>query len=240
MAYRLTRVGTLGALLLFLFVSSAGAQIFKGTPKIGKIDTNRWELLEDLYFIDKDGETWKAPIGYKTDGASIPWPLWSIIGSPFTGDYVGAAIIHDVYCDLKSRDWKLVHRTFYDAMIADKVPVAQAKIMYFAVYRFGPKWVVDKTISCPIGYACGAGSPPLKATVEARPVLNVDEMQQAKKKIESENLDLAEIEHLAEDGLFSMSSELNVTGKETNSAGQVRHLNEKSAAPFLREVLVPN
>ena len=240
MAYRLIRVGSAAALLFSQFVSLAGAQQFEGTPKIGKIDTYRWELLDDLYFFDKQGETWKAPKGYKTDGASIPRPLWSIIGSPFTGDYVGAAIIHDVYCDLKSRDWKLVHRTFYDAMIADKVPVLQAKIMYFAVYRFGPKWVVDKTISCPIGFNCGAGSPPLKATVEARPVPNVDEMQQAKKKIESENLDVADIERLAEDGLFSMSSDLNLTGEETDSAGKVRQLNETSTAPFLRELLAPN
>jgi hypothetical protein len=51
----------------------------------------------DITYTAKDGEIWFAPKGYKTDGASIPPIFWPIIGFPFTGYYVSAAIIHDVY-----------------------------------------------------------------------------------------------------------------------------------------------
>src|SRR3954451_307848 len=82
----------------------ACAQNFEGRAAITQIDDHLWELTEDLFYHDASKWIWKAPKGYRTDGASIPWPLWSFVGSPFTGRYVKAAIIHDVYCDLKSRD----------------------------------------------------------------------------------------------------------------------------------------
>jgi hypothetical protein len=59
----------------------------------------KMELLEDFSFTDPAGKIWSAPAGYKVDGASIPRPLWSLVGSPYTGDYRRASIVHDKACD---------------------------------------------------------------------------------------------------------------------------------------------
>jgi hypothetical protein len=53
---------------------------------------------------------------------------------------VKAAVIHDYWCKIKSRSWENVHRIFYEAMLTDGVPEAQAKAMYLAVYYRGPRW----------------------------------------------------------------------------------------------------
>jgi Protein of unknown function (DUF1353) len=66
--------------------------------------------------------------------------LWSVIGSPFTGKYRDASVIHDYYCDIRARPWPSVHRVFYDAMIVSGVSVSRAKLMYAAVYFAGPRW----------------------------------------------------------------------------------------------------
>jgi hypothetical protein len=56
------------------------------------------ELLKPFTYCDPDGKPWVAKAGATIDGASIPQPLWSIVGSPFTGDYRRASIVHDVAC----------------------------------------------------------------------------------------------------------------------------------------------
>lgn len=78
-----------------------------------------------------------------TDGASIPkWAHW-LIGRPYEGAYLKAAIIHDHYCYKENhvRSWRDTHLMFYDAMVDSGVPLTKAKVMYFAVYLAGPKWV---------------------------------------------------------------------------------------------------
>jgi Protein of unknown function (DUF1353) len=98
------------------------------------------ELLEEFGFLDRYGSRWMVPKGTRVDGASIPQPLWSIIGSPFTGKYRDASVVHDYYCDVRLRPWGDVHRVFYEAMIVSGVSLARAKIMYSAVYFAGPRW----------------------------------------------------------------------------------------------------
>lgn len=78
-----------------------------------------------------------------TDGASIP--LWAqpIIGDAYDPSYLKAAIVHDHYCyrENRVRSWRETHRMFYDALVDIGVDGTKAKIMYFAVYLGGPKWV---------------------------------------------------------------------------------------------------
>jgi hypothetical protein len=63
-----------------------------------------FELVNDLTYIDPKGREWYAQHGLITDGASIPQFLWSVIGSPYTGNYRRAAIIHDYYCTNNFRE----------------------------------------------------------------------------------------------------------------------------------------
>jgi hypothetical protein len=100
------------------------------------------KLLKDYRYEDPAKDIWKANKDFVSDGASIPRPLWPIIGSPLTGRYRNAAIIHDYYCSIKSRAWRDTHRAFFFAMRANGVSAVHARTMYYAVLAYGPRWVV--------------------------------------------------------------------------------------------------
>jgi hypothetical protein len=102
-------------------------------------DGRKVTLIEPFAFVDPAGEEWNVPAGAKTDGASVPAALWALY-PPFTGSYRSAAVIHDYYCDNKERTWQDTHKVFYYAMRAAKVDETTAKVMYSAVYLFGPRW----------------------------------------------------------------------------------------------------
>jgi hypothetical protein len=116
---------------------------FIGTLVLEDIDETagrNFKLREPFAYRDPDGLVWEAKAGTVIDGASIPRPLWTIVGSPYTGLYRRASVIHDYYCMTRERQWEAVHKAFYDAMITAGVGPQQAKLMYYAVYRFGPRW----------------------------------------------------------------------------------------------------
>jgi hypothetical protein len=69
--------------------------------------------------------------------------LWSLTGSPFSGKYRKAAVIHDYYCEERVRSWEATHKMFWEAMLAAGVGEKKAEIMYSAVYLHGPRWQED-------------------------------------------------------------------------------------------------
>jgi len=101
-------------------------------------------LLDDFGYVDPGKITWKAPKGHKIDGASIPPVFWSFIGGPFEGKYRNASVVHDYECDVKQRPWRTVHRMFYNASRCGGVEATKAKVMFAAVYHFGPRWGTEK------------------------------------------------------------------------------------------------
>ena len=114
---------------------------FVGTVQVEWLDDGRkMQLLADYAYIDQNGKTWSAPKGSEVDGASTPRVFWSFIGGPYEGKYRNASVVHDVACDKKLEDWRAVHRMFYNACRCGGVEQLQAKIMYGAVYHFGPRW----------------------------------------------------------------------------------------------------
>jgi hypothetical protein len=138
------------ALVLVTASSGAGAQngnkefgYFVGTVVTKWITPDReMELVEDFAYVDPAGVTWRSPKGSVIDGASIPRPLWSLIGSPFTGAYRNASVIHDVACERRTRTSTETHLMFYYALLAGGVELKQAKMMFAGVYHFGPWWNV--------------------------------------------------------------------------------------------------
>lgn len=103
-------------------------------------DGRRMTLAEPFQFIDRRDRKWSVPRGVAVDGASIPQVFWSVIGGPFEGRYRNASVIHDYYCDTKSRRWQDVHQVFYEAMLSSGVKASTAYLMYKAVEQFGPRW----------------------------------------------------------------------------------------------------
>lgn len=116
-----------------------------------------FELMKDFTFVDPEKRIWTTPKGTKINGASIPGPLWSIVGSPMTGKYREASVIHDYFCEKKQRPWEQTHKVFYDAMMANKVDPYTGRLFYFAVYRFGPRWDYPISGDCKPGTRCLAG-----------------------------------------------------------------------------------
>jgi hypothetical protein len=103
-------------------------------------DGNSMILMNNLSYEDQKGKVWLAPSGTWTDGASIPRAFWTMVGSPFNGEYRLPAVIHDVYCVSRSEPSKDVHWMFYLACRAVNVPEWRAKLLYYAVEWFGPEW----------------------------------------------------------------------------------------------------
>jgi Protein of unknown function (DUF1353) len=103
-------------------------------------DGRNIQLINDMTFIDEAGTNWLVPADSVVDGASIPRPFWSLIGGPLEGKYRDASIVHDFYCDRRTRTWEATHRVFYEAMIVSGVETSKAKIMFFAVWWMGPRW----------------------------------------------------------------------------------------------------
>lgn len=146
-------------------------------------DGRSMTLTQPLRYIDPKNVDWVAPEGSTVDGASIPKIAWSIIGGPFEGKYRAASVIHDVACVEQNRPWKDVHYTFYTAMRASKVPESKAKVMYAAVYHFGPRWPTPtqvryatsttKTTNVCIGKIFGIGSGCIELPRTSTPVEGV-------------------------------------------------------------------
>ena len=103
-------------------------------------DGRTMSLAQPYAFVDTHCTRWDVPKYAVVDGASIPQILWSGIGGPFEGKYRNASVIHDWYCAVRRRSWQSVHLMFYDAMIASGVSKGLADLMYFGVYRGGPRW----------------------------------------------------------------------------------------------------
>lgn len=111
-------------------------------------EDRQMRLADAFSFTDARGTTWMAPKDALVDGASIPRALWSVIGSPYTGDYRRASIVHDVACveagsDRKKR--RAADRMFYRACRAGGCSIWQAIVLYLGV-RIGaaapdvPEW----------------------------------------------------------------------------------------------------
>ena len=184
-------------------------------------DGRLMQVGEPFGFIDKAKKRWLVPVDTKVDGASIPQPLWALVGSPFTGKYRDASVVHDYYCDTRSEPWRDVHRLFYNAMRVSGVSKYLAKLMFAAVYFAGPRWAdkvvhnvrlpatddpsllprealapVDLGVQSPVDVGVGfthkfLGSGNEICSTEGKAYLNLEKIQ---KLIESEDPSVAEIE----------------------------------------------
>lgn len=158
---RTVRVGirfiarTLAGCALLALTQLAWAAGFTGDLVLKvKKDGEHFELAQDFAFEDAQRRIWSVPKGTLIDGASIPRPLWTLVGSPMTGKYREASVIHDHFCDNKRRPWEQTHQVFYDAMVANGVDSATSRLFYFAVYRFGPRWDYSVSGYCKPGTKC--------------------------------------------------------------------------------------
>ena len=136
--------------LAILVIVSSGASASNWGTYQGVVEA-RWgddgrtmTLLSDFAYMSPENKLWLAPVDSVVDGASIPRIFWTDIGGPFAGKYREASVIHDVACEERKEQWEEVHGAFYTAMRASGVKALKAKIMYAAVYHWGPRWEIKK------------------------------------------------------------------------------------------------
>jgi hypothetical protein len=110
---------------------------FSGNPRTewlsDKGDDRDMRLLEAFWYIDPDGRRWDAPAGTVINGASIPRTLWSSVGSPYTGDYRRAAVVHDAALDKEGVLRAEADAMFYFACLCGGCTLLQAKLLYAGV-----------------------------------------------------------------------------------------------------------
>jgi hypothetical protein len=100
------------------------------------------KLVQPFGYVDPRGVHWDVPIGYVTNGASIPTSLWAVVGGPFDGPYRDAAVLHDYYCEAKTRTSDDTHRMYYEAAVARGTSENVASTMYAGLVFGGPVWKV--------------------------------------------------------------------------------------------------
>ena len=110
---------------------------FSGNPKTewlaDKGDDRDMRVIEAFWYLDPGGRRWDVPAGTIINGASIPRTLWSSIGSPYTGDYRRAALVHDAAVGREGVLRPQADTMFYFACLCGGCSVLQAKLLYAGV-----------------------------------------------------------------------------------------------------------
>jgi len=97
-------------------------------------DGKSWVIKKDFgYDVGEEGsgDTINVPIGFMTDFASVPRPLWWLL--PKWGKYGNAAVIHDYCYWEQSRSRKESDLIFREAMQVLEVSNWKILLMYCAV-----------------------------------------------------------------------------------------------------------
>lgn len=84
------------------------------------------------------------PKGFITDGMSIPKWLQPVIGEPFEGNTLRAAIVHDYLCNSKSESQAFTHGIFREILKLDGVSKWRRNAAWLGVVSYNrlrnPKW----------------------------------------------------------------------------------------------------
>lgn len=105
---------------------------------------DHWRTLRDMSFwTDCAGgdeqplsvrcaTVYTVPAGFLTDLASIPRPLWTLLGHP-AGRYAQAAVLHDWLLEVAAVPRARADSIFLEAMEVLGVPRLQRRLMYLGV-----------------------------------------------------------------------------------------------------------
>ncbi len=109
---------------------------------VGRFDpaSGQWQLFAPWSIATRVGRLHLRP-GYVSDGASIPRPLWPLVGPRYAADSFAAALAHDALYDAQ-----LTRRALADAVLRDLLAAlgmaAPRRWAYWAAVRVfgGPLW----------------------------------------------------------------------------------------------------
>lgn len=104
------------------------------------VDRGRVRLEAPLTWHEPGGPSITVPVGFISDGVTVPPVAWPLVGHPLSGMMLRAAILHDWEIAGQLAPSPVVHRRFYRALLASGVGRARAWLCYTAVRTFGPRW----------------------------------------------------------------------------------------------------
>lgn len=113
---------------------------FQGDLIIKKVSPYQYKVWQEFSYYTIKGGCIVVPKGFITDGASIPRLFWVIIGSPFTGRYSRAALVHDYLYHTQQYTRSRSDRIFLEAMKTLKVFWLKRRAMWMAVRTCA--WIV--------------------------------------------------------------------------------------------------
>lgn len=234
--------GATGVVAEAAIESAGGHGHYTNTPPLAEwLDDGRhMQLKRPFGYVQESGREWLVPSEAVIDGASIPKVFWSLIGGPFEGQYRNASVVHDYYCDVQTRPWQETHRVFYDGMLCSGVGTARAKVMYYAVYRFGPRWTTGPVaVAEGFGMAGTAISAPTPLPVEP---FDAASFEADASLVRSADLNLDAIEALADarsPGIGGVAIE-SAGGAATGNpnAASLNRIADEAAAAFARRPLL--
>jgi len=108
-----------------------------------ELGADHWRILSPFGYKISENEWITIPVGYLTDGASVPQIFWNMI--PPWGVYGQAAVVHDILCEYLAvvRDGVKVDITrarcdeiLNEAMKVLGVPMAKRLMIYWAVCAY--------------------------------------------------------------------------------------------------------
>ena len=104
---------------------------------IEQVDAHKWRVIREFtYYADYENsqESYTVPIGFVTDGASIPSPLWPILGNPFE-EFAESAVLHDYLYRIGKTTRARADYLLYEAMGVQKIHVTKWKrwLIYLGV-----------------------------------------------------------------------------------------------------------
>jgi len=80
-----------------------------------------------------------VPVGFESDGASVPRFFWRAVFPPGDTRALRAAFIHDYIYRTHPEGWTKAQadRLFRDLLVADGIPAWRANLAYYGVKFFG-------------------------------------------------------------------------------------------------------
>ena len=96
---------------------------------------NEWILAQELRCVPAEGEQITVPAGLRTDLASTPRVLWTLL--PPAGPWARASVLHDYLYEKHTFRREKCDQLFLEAMRSDGVSLSISNIIYRAVRAFG-------------------------------------------------------------------------------------------------------
>ena len=123
---------------------------FSGVPLVYLLSDGRTvQLAEYFGFCDSRGREWWGYAGDIANGTSYPRPLWSLSGGPWSTRSRWAALIHDIFCERRSRTWQDTHRMYGEAALVAGVDKVRATFEFNMIWQVGPRWNLDGSAYVP-------------------------------------------------------------------------------------------